>query len=135
MIEFFRGTDLWSNIVGGVVAAILFAVLVYLTDRRKDQRKHRILSELTEIMGRAIEHRNKGESQTYADEQEWVRQAKKLEKQAVEKATELSTTAGSLVKWLDRTEQPWSADSEVEKYVSILSTVIRRIRELLERNS
>ena len=130
MIEFLTSSELWSNIVGGVVAAALIGLAVYARDRRK----HRILRELTEIMGRAISHRNIGERQSYADENEWVRQAAAIEAEAVEKADELSTTAGSLVEWLDRVE-PWDRTSEVDRSVKILSKVIERIRDLLERNS
>ena len=130
MKEFMFGVDLWANIVGGVVAAVLIALAVYLRDRRK----HRILRELTELMGRAIEHRNIGDQKAFADSGEWVRQANAIEDEAVAKAKELSSTAGSLVEWLDRVE-PWGVTSEVEKYVSILSKVVERIRGLLERNS
>jgi hypothetical protein len=128
--EFICGVDLWANIVGGVVAAGLIALAVYLRDRRK----HRILRELTVLMGRAILHRNIGERGEFTDAAEWARQAEEIEKEAVAKANELSSTAGSLVDWLDRVE-PYEPTSEVEKYKSILNKVIERIRGLLERNS
>ncbi len=130
MIEFLTGPDLWANILGGVVAAGLVALIAFLWDRRK----HRILGELIEIMGRAIKHRNIGEQRAFSNEKEWVQQAKAIEEQAVATANKLSPTAGSLVEWLDRVP-PWSSASEVEKYVSFLSTVIERIRGLMERNS
>ena len=85
-------------------------------------------------MGKAIKHRNIGEHRAFTDENEWIREAKSIEADAVAKANEHSSTAGSLVEWLDRVP-PWDVNSEVEKYVSILSKVIERIRELLERNS
>jgi hypothetical protein len=130
MIAFLTSTELWSNIVGGVVTAGVLAVIAFLWDRRR----HRILQELIRIMGQAIEHRNIGQHRTFTDEKEWILKAKKLEDEAVIKAKKLSPTAGSLVEWLDRVP-PWNVASEVEKYVSILSTVIERVRGLMERNS
>jgi hypothetical protein len=57
-----------------------------------------------------------------------------IEDKAVAKAKELSSTAGALVEWLDRVP-PWDLTSDVAKYVSILTTVVERIRGLMERNS
>ena len=130
MIEFLSSPDLWANIIGGVVAAGLVTLMAYLWDRRK----HRILKELIEIMSRAIQHRNIGEQRVFVDMKEWVQQAKAIESEAVAKAKQLSPTAGSLVEWLDRIP-PWNMASDVEKYVSILSTIVERIRGLMERNS
>jgi hypothetical protein len=118
------------NIVGGVVTAGLIALIAYLWN----QRRHKILRELTVIMGKAIQHRNIGERKTFTDQDQWVHEAKLIQVEAVSKARKLSSTAGSLVEWLDRVD-PWNMNNEVEKYVSILSKVIERIRELLERNS
>lgn len=130
MCEFLRSSDLWANIVGGVVAALLFALMVFLWNLRK----HIILKDLTVIMGRAIVHRNNGEGRTYNDKEKWIQQAKEIENEAIEKAKKLSSTAGALVEWLDRVP-PWKGNDEVERYVSILNKVIERIRELMERNS
>jgi len=113
-----------------VVAAGLIALAAYLWDRCR----HKILKELTVIMGKAIKHRNVGEQRAFTDENEWIREAKSIEVESVAKANQLSSTAGSLVEWLDRVP-PWDVTSEVDKYVSILSKVIERTRELLERNS
>lgn len=85
-------------------------------------------------MERAIKHRNNGESLNGINEALWVQQAKVIENEAINKANDLSSSAGSLVNWLDRVD-PWHTDSEVERMVSILSKVIERIRGLLERNS
>ena len=130
MIEVLCRADLWISIIGGIVTAALLAFIAYLWN----QRRHRVLKELTEIMGKAIQHRNEGEKRSYSDEQQWVKTAKSIIEEAVSKATELSPTAGSLVNWLDRVS-PWNAGDEVERYVSFLSKTIERIRELLERNS
>ena len=128
--EFLCRTDLWISIIGGVVTAGLLALVAYLWN----WRRHKILSELTEIMGRAIQHRNEGANRTYSDEEQWINTASSLKKEAVSKATQLSPTAGSLVNWMDRV-QPWDVNDDVEKWVSFLSKTIERIRELLERNS
>jgi len=129
MCEFLLSADLWANIVGGVVAAGLIGLGVCV----KNWRKHRILMQLTEIMGDAIVHRNKGERKEYTDENVWIQQATDIENKAIAKAKEFSSTAGSLVQWLDRTDEPWT--TKRERSVKILSKVIVRIRELLERNS
>jgi hypothetical protein len=130
MLKFFTGPDLWANIIGGVVAAGLVALIAFLWNRRR----HKIMGDLIEVMGRAIQHRNIGEQRAFSDEKEWVQKAKALEEEAVATAKKLSPTAGSLVEWLDRVP-PWSSTSEVEKYVSFLSMVIERIRGLMERHS
>ncbi len=119
MIEFLISADLWANIIGGVVAAGLIALAAYLWDRRR----HKILKELTVIMGKAIKHRNIGEQRAFTDENEWIQEAKSIEAEAVAKANNLSSTAGSLVEWLDRVE-PWS--TELGRYTAILSKVIER---------
>lgn len=130
MREFFTGPDLWANIIGGVVAAGLVTLIAFLWNRRR----HKIMRDLIEIMSRAIQHRNIGESQKFKDEKEWVQKAKIIHDEAVATAKKLSPTAGSLIEWLDRVP-PWSTTSEVEKYVSFLSKVIERIRGLMERHS
>jgi hypothetical protein len=130
MIKFLQSSELWANVLSGVVAAGLIALVAFLWNRRR----HKILRELTAIMARAIKHRNVGEQKTFTDQNEWIREAKSIEDEAVAKARQLSSTAGSLVEWLDRVP-PWDVTSEVERHVSILSKVIERIRELLERNS
>lgn len=130
MKEFFCSAGLWENIIGGVIAAVLIALFSLI----KNCRKHKILKDLTIIMGKAIKHRNLGENFDPENELEWIQRAKEIENEAIKKAQQLSSTAGSLVEWLDRVP-PWNSKSEVEKYISILSKVIDRIRELLERNS
>lgn len=136
MREFFFGYDLWANIFGGFLAAVLFALASYYLDQRKEKRKHKILKELIDIMALAIRHRNAGERLKLSgkDHAEWVQQAKAIEEKAVSKATELSTTAGALVEWLDRTPE-WDPNSQLEMYIAILSTVIERTRGLMERHS
>ncbi len=130
MIEFLRSPNLWVSIVGGVVTAGLLALTAYLWNRRR----HKILSELTLIMGRAIKHRNIGEQSAFTDQSQWLQEAETIVGEAVAKSRELSSTAGSLVEWLDRVP-PWNVNNEVDRYVSILSKTIERIQELLERNS
>ena len=130
MDAFFLGADLWANIIGGFVAAGLVSLAAYLWN----WRKHKILKDLIEIMGRAIKHRNIGESKAFSDKNEWIRQAKIIEEDAVAKAKQLSPTAGSLVEWLDRV-QTWKKGDEVGKYVAILSKVSERIQGLMERHS
>ena len=130
MVKFLLSSELWANIIGGVIAAGLITLIVYLRDRRK----HKIIQELIEIMGEAIEHRNKGENKICDLPEDWVEKAKLIEIKAVNKAKQLSPTAGSLIEWLDRIP-PRSEEGQVGFYVSILSAVIARIQGLMERHS
>jgi hypothetical protein len=71
MSEFLLDSYLWANILGGTVAAGLLALAAVLWDLRK----HKILKDLTDIMGRAIEHSNIGESRIFSDENLWIQKA------------------------------------------------------------
>lgn len=122
--------DLFTNAVGGIFAAIGFAVIVFLWNMNKRKK----LNELASIMGEIIEHRNKGESNKYSNVDEWVNTAKELEIKAIDKANEFSSTAGILLNWLDRVEAHKINDQK-GLYISILTTISQRIRELLERNT
>ena len=117
-----NGPDVLANVVGGIVAAIFIAFFTGL----RSLYKQCVLKKLIKIMGLAIEHRNIGKSRSYANEEDWVRQAKFIEEEAIKIAKLLSPTAGSLVEWLDRVP-PWKSNSQSERYVSILSTIIIRI--------
>ena len=68
-------------------------------------------------MAKAIKHRNVGERKTFTDQNEWIREAKSIQDEAVAKARQLSSTAGSLVEWLDRVP-PWDVTSEGEECVN-----------------
>jgi hypothetical protein len=119
---------LWENVWGGVIAAMLYALIVAVLNLYKQF----VLQVLIQIMGRAIRHRNNGEQGKFDDEELWVRQAKEIEKDAMVTARKLSATAGSLIEWLDRI--PERNDSSVlQKYISILDVVIARIRGLMEK--
>jgi len=131
MCEFLSSADLWANIVGGIVAGFTVAGAFRLRDRRD----LKILNDLTEIMGRAINHRIIGENRSFTNEKEWIRQADNIEIEAIAKAKKLSPLAGALIEWLDRLVKPWDVTNEVDRSVAILATVSTRIRELLERHS
>lgn len=85
-------------------------------------------------MVEAIKHRNIGEKRTFTNEQALVAQAIAQEEKAVVTALRLSLTAGSLLEWLVRVP-PWQPGDDVDRYVSILSTIIERIRLLMEKNA
>ncbi len=121
--------DLIGSTLAGVVAA--FIIAGYLHFQGKQKRDHQ--AALINIMGRAIQHRNIGQQRQFSDAKEWVKQAKALEDTAVATAKKLSPAAGAYVEWLDRVP-PYDPSDEVAKYVSFLSTVIERIREIIQRN-
>lgn len=119
---------LWENVWGGVIAAMLYAVIVAVLNLYRQYT----LQVLIQIMGRAIRHRNNGERGKFDDEEEWVRQAKEIENDAVNTAKKLSATAGSLIEWLDRVPNK-ERSSEKDLYIGILSKVIERITGLMEK--
>jgi hypothetical protein len=56
-INIIFSSGLWENIWGGVIAAMLYALIVGVLNLYKQF----ILQALIQIMGRAIKHRNNGE--------------------------------------------------------------------------
>lgn len=130
MREFLLRTDLWLGVAIGLVTGVLLGLVPFV----RLSYKNKALKELTKIMGQAIEHRSIGERRGFIDENEWVQQAKALEKVAVAKARKVSPGAGSLVEWLDRVPA-WNANNDVEKYMAVLSLVIERIHGIIEGNS
>lgn len=122
--------DLLTNAVGGIFAAIGFGVIVYFWNSNKRKK----LKELSLIMGEIIQHRNDGENNNYQNLSGWIQTAKYLEKKAIDKANEFTSIAGDLLNWLDRVEV-YGLGDEKQRYIGILSVVISRIRELLERNT
>ena len=58
MCEFFGSYELWSNIIGGVVSAIIITGLIYLWN----YRKRKIVNELKTIMGGVPQGRLAGQT-------------------------------------------------------------------------
>lgn len=121
---------LWENVWGGVIAAILYAVIVAVLNLYRQYT----LQVLIQIMGRAIRHRNNGKRGKFDNEEEWIRQAREIENDAVNTAKRLSATAGSLIEWLDRVPDR-DGVGERELYIGILSKVIERITGLMEKHA
>lgn len=122
--------------LSGIAAAIAFAIIVRLWGLYKRW----VLGGLIDIMGEAIQHRNKGETleedgwkseDSITDS--WIRVAIDIESRAVKKAYQLSKPAGALVKWLDRID-PYPEDDEFARWWAILNKVIERIRLILKSN-
>ena len=144
MYEFFTGYDLWSNICGGITAAVAFAILVAIWDWWK---KTRPINQLIDVRAKIIKHRDIGSGTEVIDYQEWIDKAKGLHDEAVEKAKNLSPSAGAHVEWLgersikinvDRFKVEINANfsgegQELKYWLSILDTVQRRILDILER--
>jgi hypothetical protein len=122
-VEFIISSELWANIIGGILAAVIIASFT----KYRDFRKPRTMKELIAIMGVAIKIRNNGEGHHFNDENIWVQQAIEIEQKAILKAKELSPTAGALIEWLDRIP-PWDTSNRVQKYVSILDNYFKNSR-------
>lgn len=122
--------DLWANILGGIAAALILAAIYWGVNLRR----HFLFKSLIKIMGEAIAHRNDGERGKYSSKEAWVTQADDIVVRAENKAQQISNAAGALVKMLDRVDR-WDPHSDFERSLAILSKVIIRMRELIERNS
>jgi hypothetical protein len=133
IFEFLVSPDLWANIVGGVVAAIVLGFIAWVWRQYREWR----VRQLGDLMGRIIEHRNAG-SRPVPDPTVWVQKAKGLEQEAVEKAGKVSTASGILINWLGEFPildiDAKVKDTNQKHYVSLLTAVISRIRDTLGRH-
>jgi len=123
-------SELLANGIGGVITAALVGGVIACRDARRKHREESKLKDLIEIMGQAIGHRNNGKARDFQSEVEWIREAKKIEKEAMSRAYEISLAAKAHIEWLDEVD-PYPSGNELEKYISVLSKVSERIRELL----
>jgi hypothetical protein len=130
MRAFLLNNELWADIIGAIATSAATGLAIYFVRKR---RKRKILMELTELMGQAIQHRKIGEDHTYADKMAWARQAIVIRTEAINKAKQLSPSSDWTSEEMDE-QQSWNGDDEVEKYVSILTDTIERIGELVKKN-
>jgi hypothetical protein len=127
--NFFISTELWANIFGGIIAALVFALLVQIWNIKiKELQKKFIV-----IMDKAIKHRNIGENNESIDKKEWIELTKSIENEAKEIALKLSPAAGSMIDSLDRVDPPYPAGDEFKRYLSILNKIIERMRGILDK--
>lgn len=119
------------------IAVVVVGVLAFGWKWWRHKRRARIIKDLSDLMGKAIQHENLGKHRV-PDVQAWVANAKKIEDDAKSKAYELSEVSGKLVEWLgpDLTAR---VDANVDdllqqQYMAILNKVIERIREILGRH-
>jgi len=133
IIEFLGTADVLANIAGGIVAAIVLGIIAWVWNQIREWR----VKQLGDLMGRIVEHRNSGRHPV-PDPTAWVQKAKELEQEAVKKASNVSAASGILIHWLG--EFPGlDVDKNVKNpdqkhYVSLLTAVISRIRDTLERH-
>jgi hypothetical protein len=133
VIEFPTSADLWANVVGGIVAALFLGIIAWGWRRYREWR----VRQLGDLMGRIIEHRNAGR-RPVLDSVAWVQKAKELEQEAVKKAGKVSTASGIFVSWLGEFPNlevdAKVSDTRQKHYVSLLTAVISRMRDTLERH-
>jgi hypothetical protein len=133
IIGFLGSADLWANIVGGIVAAIVLGIIAWIWRQFREWR----VKQLGDLMGRIIEHRNAGRH-SVPDPTAWLQKAKELEQEAVKKAGKVSAASGLLIYWLGEFPSI-DVDKKVKNpdqkhYVSLLTAVISRIRDTLARH-
>ena len=126
-------SSLWENIIGGIVATLVGAALIGLVAWWRNRKKQIAKEQLIVIMDEAIRHRNIGARGNFKDANAWINKAKALEIDAMETARKISPTAGSADWSLDQIPD-YEKGNLVAGYTSILSKVIERIKEILERD-
>jgi preprotein translocase subunit YajC len=132
-------TQFVSDLISGLIAGFVISGMFWFIESRKQKHRLNQVNALISIMGRAIKHRNKGEDiqasgQASDDEKEiWVNKAIIIKKEAIVKAKEINPASGAIIEWLDRIP-PYTRGVEVQRWVSLLSETIGRIRTILEKN-
>ncbi len=127
MCDFLFSSELWSNIIGGIVAALVLSGVYWFIN----SRNRRNINMLIEIEGESIELSNQGKYKQYDDIDEWVIQAKFIQIDAIEIATKISPSAGALITWLGTKDAHIPGDTRTY-WISILDKVNERIREILK---
>ncbi len=134
MSEFFDCAELLSEIIGGAIGGALAAVIITGGSYVLRRSKRRTIKELTEIRGRSIEHRTIGECRAMDNQDEWIKEAKRIHDRAFEIANKLSPAAGALIDWLGQVDA-YDPTDKVARWVSVLTEINRRIQGILERNA
>jgi len=121
------------GVVTGVVTAAVLGIIAGIWRQYREWR----VKQLGDLMGEIIKHRNAGRH-LVPDPAVWVQRAKELEREAERRADKVSTASGILIHWLGELEG-FSVDANVQDphqkhYVSLLTTVISRIRDTLGRH-
>lgn len=133
IILFLASSEVWANIIGGIVAAIVLGIISWGWRHYREWR----VKQLGEFMGRMIEHRNAG-LHPVSDVTAWVQIAKSLEMEAIKKASKVSVASALLINWLGEVPviemDGKVTDTNQRHYVDILTEVISRIRVTLERH-
>lgn len=129
MCDFLGSSELWSNVIGGVITGIVLAGLVWLWNWNK--RRH--IKALIKIEDESIEHRNAGAAKEYEDTDKWSKEARIIHDKAFETANKISPAAGALIDLLGVVD-PWDPTDTVSYWISILTKVNGRIRKILEHH-
>ena len=122
-----------EGVITGVVTAGVLGIIVGLWRKYREWR----VRQLGDLMQRIIEHRNKGRH-LVPDTVEWVCEARELEQEAIERAGRVSKASKRLIDSLGELKK-FSVDQNVtdpnqQHWVNMLTTVISRIRDTLERH-
>ncbi|HLE03246.1 MAG TPA: hypothetical protein VI729_01340 [Anaerolineales bacterium] len=122
-------TDSFCAVIILLMLFALFAALTHYWDRRTRVIK----ANLSEIMARAVAHKTVGEQRTFADATEWIRQAIAIVDEAISCSKEYSSMGPPVAVPIDRTP-PSDPTIAIDKYVSILGALIKKIRAFIERD-
>lgn len=129
MSDFLESSELWFNVIGGVIAGVVLALLVWLWNWNK--RRH--IKDLIKLEGKSIKHRNIAKLQEYDNIDKWARKAKIIHDEIVITAKKISPAAGALIDWLGLIDEYIDGD-ELSYWISALDKVNERIRTILEHH-
>jgi len=122
-----------EGVVIGIATAAVLGIMAWLWRQGRERR----VKQLADLMGTIIEHRNAGR-RPVADPVAWVKRAKDLEQEAEQRASKVSAASAALIHWLGELNDIGVAtnvqDRDQQQYILVLTTVISRIRDTLERH-
>ena len=129
MCDFLLSSELWSNIIGGIVASLVLAGIYWIVS----YNKRKTIKGLIDIEGKSIQHRNNGEAGIYENKDVWAEEASIIHDQAIVVAKTISPAAGALIDWLG-TVDPYVPGNKLSFWISMLDKVNERIRIILEKH-
>ena len=124
MSEFLISSELWSNIIGGIVSALILAGFYWIINNYK--RKN--LNELV-IIEKEITKLLDDELISPPDPNEWYDASTVIHKRAITTANKLSPSAGALIESIS---VQYNGGDAVDHWYPILKNIKSQILEILK---